>query len=74
MSNAISPMAASHSMRSAVGRNPTRKATATTSAKPSIVWITDDDVPGENRNPSDGHGAEAGDDPFGHVHRHRDRR
>ena len=40
-----------------------------------MVWMTLPTTwPVEDRGAGDRHGPEAGDDPLGHVHRHRDRR
>ena len=73
--SASSPAAASHATGPVVGRNPTSTATTTTIATASTAWMTLPRTwPASTDGPRDRHRPEPGDDPLGHVHRHRDRR
>ena len=72
---ARTPTAAIHSAGPVVGRKPISTATIVHDGEcQERLDHAADDVAGEDRRPADGHRPESVDDPFGHVHRHRQRR
>ena len=73
--SASSPRAATRLSGPVVGRNPMQHGDQEHDPRrDQRLDDAADDVTREHRRSRDGHRPEAGDDPRGHVHRHRDRR